>query len=92
MVVLGMWLLTGVVFGMILMAFLAIGTYQRGYDAGFLLRKPWQVELRARRDADIRAYAREKKSGARKRESSTSSPAVVSRPEAVTSGAAAAGG
>jgi hypothetical protein len=92
MVVFGMWLAAGVLIGMVLMAFLAIGTYQRGYEAGSLLRKPWQVELRARRDADIRAYARETKSAARKRVGSTSSPAVVSRPEAVTSGAAAAGG
>ena len=54
----------GVVLGMILMAFLAIGTYQRGYDAGALLRKPWQVELRARRQAVINAYTREKESAA----------------------------
>ena len=58
MVVLGMWLLTGVVFGMILMAFLAIGTYQRGYNDGFFLRKPWRVEFSARHQAAIAARKR----------------------------------
>jgi hypothetical protein len=45
----GLWLLAGVAIGMILMAFLAIGTYQRGYEEGFRLRRPWRAELGARR-------------------------------------------
>lgn len=53
-----LWLLAGVAIGMILMAFLAIGTYQRGYDAGFMLRKPWQTELEARRLAVGTAHGR----------------------------------
>ena len=52
-------LLAGVAIGMILMAFLAIGTYQRGYDAGFMLRKPWRAELLLRREAVTAAAVRE---------------------------------
>lgn len=54
-----LWLLAGVAIGMILMAFLAIGTYQRGYDAGFKLRRPWQAELLLRREAVTAAAIRE---------------------------------
>ena len=58
MLVSGLWLLAGVALGMILMAFLAIGTYRRGYDDGFFRRKPWRAELRARREAHIGARER----------------------------------
>lgn len=51
-------ILAGVALGMILMAFLAIGTYQRGYDAGTLLRKPWQAEIALRRQAAVAAAMR----------------------------------
>ena len=60
-----LWLLAGVAIGMILMAFLAIGTYQRGYDAGFLLRKPWRTELGLRREAVTVAAIRESRPAAR---------------------------
>ncbi len=58
MMLLGVWLLAGVVLGMILMAFLAIGTYQRGYDEGYFLRRPWRAELGARRRALTDPYVR----------------------------------
>ncbi len=49
----GFWLLAGVALGVILMAFLAIGTYERGYNEGYSLRRPWRTELGARRRALI---------------------------------------
>lgn len=52
------WLLAGVAMGMVLMAFLAIGTYQRGYAEGYFLRRPWRAEFQARHSAVIRAHAR----------------------------------
>jgi hypothetical protein len=55
----GFWLIAGVALGMILMAFLAVGTYQRGYAEGYALRKPWHAELRARRLAITTLYRRE---------------------------------
>lgn len=58
MMVFGLWLLAGVALGMILMAFLAIGTYQRGYAEGYFLRRPWRAELGARRLALTDPYVR----------------------------------
>mgnify|MGYP001558082182 CR=1 FL=1 len=58
MVLFGFWLLAGLALGMILMAFLAIGTYQRGYEAGYVSRKFWRTELEARRTAFANAYDR----------------------------------
>jgi hypothetical protein len=55
---LGFWLLAGVALGMILMAFLAIGTYERGYSEGYFLRRPWRAELGARRRALTDPYVR----------------------------------
>jgi hypothetical protein len=91
MVVLGMWLLIGVVFGMILMAFLAIGTYQRGYDDGFFLRKPWRAEFAARRYAQIVARKREMTAPARVRISAAPAPAAHSRVAGVSAVAASGG-
>jgi hypothetical protein len=39
-------LVIGVTFGLIVIGFLAIGAYNRGYDAA--LRAPWRLELRRR--------------------------------------------
>jgi hypothetical protein len=39
-------LVIGVAFGMIVVGFLAIGAYDRGYDAA--QRAPWRLELRRR--------------------------------------------
>jgi hypothetical protein len=39
-------LVVGVTLGMIVIAFLAIGSYSRGYDAA--QRAPWRLELRRR--------------------------------------------
>ena len=58
MVLFGFWLLAGIALGMILMGFLAIGTYQRGYEEGYFRRKPWRGELAARRQGTRNAYAR----------------------------------
>jgi hypothetical protein len=55
----GIWLLAGVAIGMIVMSFLAIGTFQRGYEEGYRLRRPWRVELDARRLALVTASVRE---------------------------------
>lgn len=43
--------LAGVAIGLVLMAFLAIGTYDRGYRDAFFRRKEWRAELVARRQA-----------------------------------------
>jgi hypothetical protein len=59
MVLFGFWLMAGIALGMILMGFLAIGTYQRGYEEGYFRRKPWRGELSARRQATRNVYARE---------------------------------
>ena len=59
MVLFGFWLLAGLALGMILMGFLAIGTYQRGYEEGYFRRKPWRGELAARRQALRNVDARE---------------------------------
>ena len=91
MVVLGMWLLTGVAFGMILMAFLAIGTYQRGYDDGFFLRKPWRAELAARHHAQIVAHKRQMTTPARTRVSAAVAAAARPYVEATSPVAASAG-
>ncbi|MGH2379446.1 MAG: hypothetical protein ACRDGT_13375 [Candidatus Limnocylindria bacterium] len=58
MVIFGIWLVAGVAIGMILMAFLAIGTYKRGYEEGYGLRRPWRSELGARRLAVAGMYER----------------------------------
>ena len=58
MLVLGFWLFSGVAIGMILMAFLAIGSFRRGYERGYSLRRPWHVELGARRTAALKVRAR----------------------------------
>lgn len=58
MMLFGFWLLAGLALGMILMAFLAIGTYERGYEAGYVRRKFWRTELEARRAAFANAYDR----------------------------------
>lgn len=58
MMIFGFWLLAGLALGMILMAFLAIGTYQRGYEAGCVQRRSWRTELEARRTAFANAYDR----------------------------------
>jgi hypothetical protein len=59
MALFGFWLLAGVALGMILMGFLAIGTYQRGYEEGYFRRRPWRGELAARRQAVRNVYTRE---------------------------------
>ena len=52
------WLAAGVALGMILMAFLAVGMYQRGYEAGAVGRTAWRTELASRRRAFEKVYER----------------------------------
>lgn len=85
MMVFGLWLLAGVAFGMILMAFLALGTYQRGYDEGYFLRRPWRAELGARRKAVIKAHEREMEVSAPRRAVIPASRVVADPSPAVTS-------
>jgi hypothetical protein len=59
MVLFGFWIMAGVALGMVLMGFLAMGTYQRGFEEGYFRRKPWRGELAARRQAVRNVYARE---------------------------------
>lgn len=99
MMVFGFWLLSGVALGMILMAFLAIGMYQRGYNEGYFLRRPWRAELGARRKALVKAYAREMKATAPSRvylaptrAVAIPSPAAASSRGVVPSRVAASGG
>jgi len=84
MMVFGFWLLAGLALGMILMAFLAIGTYQRGYDDGYRLRRPWRAELAARRGALVSALARGSAVAGWSREPAPA--AVAAPPRAVASG------
>ena len=77
----GFWLLAGVALGMILMAFLAIGTYERGYSEGYFLRRPWRAELGARRRALTDPYARGTAVAA-----SAHTPVVARRPAAASNG------
>jgi hypothetical protein len=81
----GFWLLAGVALGMILMAFLAIGTYQRGYDEGYFLRRPWRAELGARRRALTDPYVR-KPTVAASRLTPVPSPVVAPHGVAVSGG------
>jgi len=85
MMLFGFWLLAGVALGMILMAFLAIGTYQRGYEEGYFLRRPWRAELGARRQAFVNAHERETAVGASSR-IAASSPAEAMPRVAASSG------
>lgn len=92
MMVFGLWLLAGVAIGMIVMAFLAIGTYRRGYDEGYGLRRPWRAELRARRLAVAAAYERGTSVAASSRIPASPPVAVPQRAAASSAQAAASSG
>ena len=44
-------LLVGVAFGVIVVGFLAVGAYDRGFNEALLRRKAWRTELVARQAA-----------------------------------------
>lgn len=44
-------LMLGVAFGVVVDGFLAVGAYDRGFDAALLRRKAWRTELVARQAA-----------------------------------------
>jgi hypothetical protein len=84
MVLFGFWLLAGLAIGMTLMAFLAMGTYQRGYEEGYFLRRPWRAELEARRLAFGKVDERETRPAASSRMVASSS--VEASPRAAATG------
>ena len=86
MIEFGIWLLAGVVIGMILMAFLAVGTFQRGYEEGYRLRRPWRAELGARRGALATASLRETAAAASASRARRPAPAAVPHPVAASTG------
>jgi hypothetical protein len=54
-------LMAGMALGMIIVGFLAIGAYDRGYTEAFERRKAWRTELVARTVAGTRALAAARK-------------------------------
>ncbi len=56
-------LLLGVALGMIVVGFLAIGAYERGFDEALERRRAWRAELVARRAVVRRAVADMRKAG-----------------------------
>lgn len=56
-------LLLGVAFGVIIVGFLAIGAYERGFDEALERRRAWRAELVARQAVAHRAVADMRKAG-----------------------------
>jgi len=54
-------LMAGVAVGMIIVGFLAIGAYDRGYTEALERRKAWRTELVARTMVGMRALAESRK-------------------------------
>jgi hypothetical protein len=50
-------LFLGVVLGMLVLGFLAVGAYGRGYEEAEMRRHQWRTELAARRRALLRGAA-----------------------------------
>jgi hypothetical protein len=51
-----LWFVVGLAFGMVLMGFCAIGSFDRGADS--VRRRPWKLELVARKRASIASHSR----------------------------------
>ena len=51
-----LWFVAGVAFGLVLMGFVTIGSYERGADS--VRRHPWKLELIARKRAAIASRSR----------------------------------
>lgn len=50
-------LMAGVAFGVIVVGFLAVGSYERGFDEALHRRKAWRAELVARQAAAHRTLS-----------------------------------
>ncbi|TME65470.1 MAG: hypothetical protein E6I51_00255 [Chloroflexi bacterium] len=61
MVLFAIGLMAGVAIGMIIVGFLAIGAYDRGFAAALERRKAWKTELVARTVVGTRALAATRK-------------------------------
>ncbi|MDQ2915434.1 MAG: hypothetical protein M3T56_19585 [Chloroflexota bacterium] len=55
MLIFAIGLMAGIALGMIIVGFLAIGAYDRGYSQGIERRKAWRTELVARTVVGTRA-------------------------------------
>ena len=54
-------IMAGIALGMIIVGFLAIGAYDRGYSEALERRKAWRTELVARTMVGMRALAESRK-------------------------------
>lgn len=56
MLIFGLGLVLGVALGIIVVGFLAVRSYEHGYDEALQRRKAWRGELMARQAAAIRVH------------------------------------
>jgi hypothetical protein len=56
MLIFGLGLMIGVALGIIVVGFLAVRSYEHGYDEALERRKAWRGELMARQAAAIRTH------------------------------------
>jgi hypothetical protein len=56
MLIFGLGMMIGVALGIIVVGFLAVRSYQQGYDEALERREAWRGELVARQAAAIRAH------------------------------------
>lgn len=56
-------LMAGIALGVLIVGFLAVGAYNRGYDDAFFRRKDWRAELVARQSVVARAMPAARKAG-----------------------------
>jgi hypothetical protein len=56
MVLFALGLIAGVALGVLVVGFLAIGEFNRGYDEALFRRKDWRAELMARQTVAARAF------------------------------------
>jgi hypothetical protein len=56
MLIFGLGLVIGVALGIIVVGFLAVRSYERGYDEALVRRTAWRGELLARQTAAIRLH------------------------------------
>jgi len=60
---LGAGLMAGIALGVLIVGFLAVGAYNRGYDDALFRRKDWRAELVARQTVAARAMPVARKAG-----------------------------
>lgn len=56
-------LMAGIALGVLIVGFLAVGAYNRGYDDALFRRKDWRAELVARQTVAARMPAAARKAG-----------------------------